>query len=189
MGGSISSRKLRPKCGATNRSRRSTADEKQHIYTSSKDAAFVLVHMGPAGISVLTNIISNTNVITDWWVQLSAIWALGQHPEFASDDLPALIIKAAQANTTPGQYSTVRAVALWALGQLKIDASHSVPFLTNALADSFTSDHPMIIDALGEFGDQAAPAIPAIESKLSDPQLGASAKSALKKIDPEWKPR
>ncbi len=108
----------------------------------------------------------------------AAIAALGAIGPPARAAVPSLLQWATNNGTQAGP-------AIRALGRIRADPSLVVPFLTNALPGP--NVRPSVVFALGEFGTNALPAVPALlallhsEADLTDKRIYTN---ALNKIDP-----
>jgi hypothetical protein len=148
--------------------------------SSCKEASFILAGMGPPGIAALTNYSLSPNS----WQHICAIWAIGQHPQSSANLVPWLLDFATNrpsgaAGGYPGE--------IWALGEIHADAARVVPMLIEELSNTNGSlpywEQSAAVEALGHYGKEASPAVPALEGMKADPQLRWAAEEALKKIN------
>ena len=98
-----------------------------------KDAAYALAGIGPEGLNILSNAVNKAlqpGQLRFQWSGSCALWALGEHPETASNALPFLITTAGSTN----QWAASGAIQV--LGFLRVDAEHVVPALSNAMNSS-----------------------------------------------------
>ncbi len=121
-----------------------------YFHSSIKEAAYVLAAIGPEGIAILTNAVQPQTE----WSGMCAIWALGQHPAAGSNVIPFLI--GATSSTSEG----TACGAIYVLGLLRTEGEQVLPVLTNALASSNPSVSNAAAWSLGQFGPQAASAVP-----------------------------
>jgi HEAT repeats len=120
---------------------------------------------------------------TNHEVRYLSIFALRCLGPVAREALPEL------TNCLADRDFDVRDDAVMAMGTMHADPEHVVP-LVMAFLEKYRSDAILCSDslgALGQFGTNAASAVPLIESFLNDktPQIAADAANALKRIDPE----
>ncbi|MDB6109186.1 MAG: domain containing protein [Pedosphaera sp.] len=142
----------------------------------SRDAAYALAGMGPEAMGPLRQAMTNSSD----WVQLCAIWAVGQTPTNGQFAVSALLERL--QDKTP----MVRAGAAWSLGQIHADPELVAPALAAKLGDTGLNVRAMTEDALKEYGITNVTTA-ALVQYLDDPKLHIrmAATNALKAIDPE----
>lgn len=141
-------------------------------HSSIKEAAYALAAIGPEGAAVLTNAVSPASE----WSGMCAIWALGQHPATGTNYLPFFI------NLTASKSEGTVEGAIDVLGLFHTDAGQVIPVLTNILAGTNYQLRWRAAHALGEFGPQAASALPQLQSLATDPKLRTDALQAMHDI-------
>jgi RNA polymerase sigma factor (sigma-70 family) len=141
-----------------------------------KAAAAVLASIGPEGWAVLTRGITSTNNNA----APCSIWALATHRAGGPEAVAAL--KNIVANAAP---ENIDVEAVWALAEICPDHNELVPIFTRGLASSKGDMRWACALALGELGQDARPAVPALAAALNDsnPKVRHDAAQALQEID------
>jgi hypothetical protein len=142
----------------------------------TRDAAYALAGIGPEAMGPLREAMTNRSD----WVQLCAIWAVGQTPTNGQFAVPALLERL--QDKTP----MVRAGAAWSLGQIHADPELVAPALAAKLGDTGFNVRSMTEGALKEYGITSVTAA-ALVRYLDDPSvhIRMAATNALKAIDPD----
>ncbi|MDB6109187.1 MAG: putative domain containing protein [Pedosphaera sp.] len=142
----------------------------------SRDAAYALASMGPEGFVPLRQAMTNR-----WdWIQMCAVWALGQTPTDGKFAVSALL--GCLQDKSPG----VRSAAAWSLGRIHADPELVAPALATKLGDTGPGVRAITEGALKEYGITSV-TNSALVRYLDDPKLHVrmAATNALKAIDPE----
>ena len=141
-------------------------------HSSIKEAAYALSTIGPEGVEVLTNAVQPQTE----WSGMCAIWALGQHPEVGTNDIP-FFIKAAKSSSEGTAEGAIEV-----LGLFHTDPGQVIPALTNILTGKNAQLSQRAARSLAQFGPQAAAAAPLLEGMTNNPAMRGEALRALKQI-------
>jgi HEAT repeat protein len=116
----------------------------------------------------------------------SAAEAIGQFGSDARESVPALL----EALIDKSNDRFTRSYAAISLGRVGGDAEAIVPSLVKVLGEEGNPDvREVVLDIVGQFGNQATEAVAVVTKTLKDPQIGVRRKAAvvLGKIGPEAK--
>src|SRR3984957_8057250 len=141
-----------------------------------KAAAAALASIGPEGWTILTREITSTNNNA----APCSIWALATHRVGGPEAVTALknIVINAAPEGGGGE-------AVWALAEISPEHGDLVPIFTNGLTSRNKDLRWACALALGELGQDARPAVPALVAALNDknPKVRHDAAQALQEID------
>jgi hypothetical protein len=144
----------------------------------AKEKAFVLVGMGPKGLTLLTNLIGSR-----WWEGACISWAMAQHAEAATPDWTPFLINIAK-NRAIGR-NRYNSTAIWALGEIAQDPATTIPFLIECFTNGDTFASGVAATALGCFGPAASNAVPHLQQTLSDAKADKEVKRCASEALPK----
>lgn len=151
----------------------SIANDSDNLATARR-ATYALRAVGPAALTALLEIASNTNAPT----RREAIYSLGKMGTNAVAAIPMLI------QTLDGIDGDNARAAATALGRLALEPDLVIPTLTSALQRPEHLVRWVAADALAAYGTNAAPAVPALRLALADqhPYVREAVSNALQVI-------
>jgi HEAT repeat protein len=147
---------------------------------SGVSAAAALANMGGAGLPALLSALTNTQTPNRGWV----VRMVGSATRAASNDLSGVL---ALAHCVRDTNANVGGMAAIELGFITSQPSITVPALIDGLAGTKGQIRARSAYALGYYGPEARPAIPALLRYLNDGDafVRQSVTNALQKIAPE----
>jgi len=164
--------------------------KRQHLikieYTPAETLNWAALHafqvLGAKAQSAVPGLIKIVNQRLSPPSQTCALGSLGAIGPPAKEAIPSLLQWVTNAD------SHLRLGVIVALGRVHAEPDRVVPVLTNALHDSYDLVRINAAGALGEFGPDATPAVPALVEFLNaqnDSLVKSWVAAALKKIDRE----
>jgi hypothetical protein len=136
--------------------------------------ALGFARLGPAAYRAIPELINIFNENISGPSRFWTITSLGSIGPAASNAIPLLVSTLNDTNTTLG----LRLSCITTLQMIHGAPEVTIPSLINALGDQQTQVKYYALTALGAFGMQARPAVPALKNLLNDPDLHVKRRAA-----------